>query len=101
MDSTALVIGAGVLIFALAGKGKGQSGGSSIASKLAADVRTRGYDYARATCRAYQQSVGLPVDGIYGPATASRLARDLGSAPKALFKGATKKKPPLVPSSKG
>jgi murein L,D-transpeptidase YcbB/YkuD len=93
MDSTALIIGAGVLIFALAGKGKGAS---SIASKLAADITKRKYDYARETCRSFQKSVGLPVDGIYGPSTAAALAKVLGKAPKALFKGAAKKAKPVT-----
>jgi murein L,D-transpeptidase YcbB/YkuD len=96
MDSTAMIVVGGVLLYALAGKGKGK-GSSSIASKLAADIKARGYDYARATCKAFQQSVGLPPDGVYGPATATALAKQLGSAPKALFKGAAKKvKPPVA-----
>lgn len=93
-----MIVVGGVLLYALAGKGKGK-GSSSIASKLAADVKARGYDYARATCKSFQQSVGLPADGIYGPSTASALAKVLGSAPKALFKGAAAKKkakPPVA-----
>lgn len=89
-----ILIGAAVLLFALRGGG-GEA--RKLAQQLAADVTKRKYDYSRALAKKFQTAAGIPSDGIYGPATASKVSSYGVKAPKALFVGAGAKKAKPAP----
>ena len=56
--------------------------------QLAASVRSKGYSYDRALCKAFQTAAGISADGLYGPATKKALAALGIDAPSNLFVGA-------------
>lgn len=61
---------------------------SSLAQRLAAEVRKRKYDYSRDLCKSFQgMATGLAVDGVYGGATFNALKfYGVKTPPSALFK---------------
>lgn len=61
------------------------------APAVAEELRTRKYDYSRATLKGWQRVAGLPQDGHYGGATYGALDHFVpGKAPPALFKPTAK-----------
>lgn len=59
-----------------------------LAQQLAANVREKGYSYDRALCKRFQESAGIPADGIYGPQTKKAIEAAGVEAPNKLFVGA-------------
>jgi murein L,D-transpeptidase YcbB/YkuD len=68
----------------------------SLATKLAANVKAKGYSYDRALCKRFQTAAGIKADGLYGPATQTALSAHGVAAPKNLFVAAGMKKATLV-----
>ena len=60
-----------------------------LAEPMATQLRTKKYDYARASLKAFQRAAGVTADGIYGNDTWGALLYYTSSAPRALFKPTT------------
>ena len=58
----------------------------SLASRVAENIRSRGYSYNRADVRSFQEAAGLTADGIYGGTTRAALVHfGVRRPPSALF----------------